>query len=550
MPYKVGISTGWWRIAKAPELLGMAAKIAYGATAGVTFVQVDLETTSEFLEPGLDYQVKRVNELGMEVGVHAEIGEVMALESAEWRLWDQSQRRLCETLRHAADLGFIYVNIHLSTKPQLLHEESRFRVFGYQFPVVSFDGKPLSTICDKIPEAKSVAIKNLRRTGQEAFGEVPQITEALEKRYRKLEDDAIKQELANLQNSPEYKNLPPDQRRGIENQIRTAKEAEFSRKLREEMGSNNFVYDCWKNAHFSRYVLDNSEIGAYEIVAQYMNKQNDPLWTNICGGNPEDVYINKHPEYNAALAAKYIEGHLTSKWHEANQKMLDGMSMKEFCEKRKIYLLFETPEASEGQEGIYRLFSPLHAYHMIRKLNSPYVRLCIDFEHMLAHKMEPDKIIPQMASDAGKQILLFHLGTPIPYFGTAHVPIPRGSHAQEHIYRWLWMLKQKGFDGGYMIYERGGGNTTQEVVRDSVQTLRLIANELDEGTNPNELPASFYGISEQNEAVFARQRVTMRDHFMDPIAGLVTIPEETHTFLSRAAVEKGKAEEWRKGRYR
>ena len=75
MVYKVGISTGWWRIAKTPELLGMAAKIAYGATAGVTFVQIDLETTSEFLEPGLDYQVKRVKELGMEIGVHAEVGE-------------------------------------------------------------------------------------------------------------------------------------------------------------------------------------------------------------------------------------------------------------------------------------------------------------------------------------------------------------------------------------------------------------------------------------------------------------------------------------------
>lgn len=551
MVYKVGISTGWWRIAKTPELLGMAAKIAYGVTAGVTFVQVDLETTSEFLEPGLKSQVERVKGLGMEVGVHAELGEVMALESAEWRLWDQSQRRLCETLKHAADLGFLYVNVHMSTKPQLLHEEARFRVFGYQYPVVSFNGLPLSAICDKVPAAKAVAIRESRRIGREAMDEVPEKVEVIQKKYGQKENNEVKAELDKLQKSAEYRAMPKDQQRSIENQIRAGIEAKINRELREELSSEEFIYECWKAAQFSRYILDNSEIGAYEIVANSMIADGDPLWSNIVGGRSvADVYMKKHAEYNAALSAKYIEGHLTSTWHAANTDLLDGMSIREFCDKKKIYLLFEVPEASEGQEGVYRFFNPLHAYHMIKKLASPYVKLCIDFEHMLAHKMEPDKIIAKMAGDAGKQILLFHLGRPIPYFGTAHVPIPRGSHAQEHIYGWLWSLKQKGFDGGYMIYERGGGQTPMEVMQDSVLALRLIAEELEKNTKPDELPASFYGVAEQNAAVFARQRVAIRDNFMAPISGLISIPEETHTFLGRAAVEKGKTEEWRKGRYR
>jgi hypothetical protein len=101
-----------------------------------------------------------------------------------------------------------------------------------------------------------------------------------------------------------------------------------------------------------------------------------------------------------------------------------------------------------------------------------------------------------------------------------------------------------------MIYERGGGQTPAEVIQDSVLSMRLIADELEKNTKPDELPLSFYGISEQNPEVIARQRVAMRDNFMAPVSGLLTMPDETHTFLGRAAVERGKAEEWRKGKHR
>ncbi|MEM7813309.1 MAG: hypothetical protein QW548_00215 [Candidatus Aenigmatarchaeota archaeon] len=553
MAYRVGISTGWWKVARPAELLGLAAKIAYGVTAGVTFVQVDLETTSEFLEPGLKPQVERVKSLGMEVGVHAELGEVMALESAEWRLWDQAQKRLCETLKHAADLGFTYVNVHLSTKPQLLHEEARFRVFGYQYPVVSFDGQPLSTVCDKVPAAKEVAFENIWRTRHDAISET-KADEALREKYRKKEKEDAEREVNKLRENPHYRQLPDAEKRKWEEDVRDGVRNRIWGEHGEyhaEMNSREFVYNCWKAAPFSRYILDNSEIGAYEIVANLMIHDGDPLWSNIVGGKRvEEVYMPKQAEYNAALAAKYIEGHLTTKSSRWNKELLEGMSIKEFCNAKKIYLLFEAPHAEEGQEGMYRLFDPRHAYYLIKKLNSPFIKQCIDFEHLLANKLRPDEVIEKLPEDAGKQILLFHLGRPIPYFGTAHVPIQRGSHAQEVIYKWLWALKQKGFSDGYIIFERGGGQTPLEVMQDSVLALRLIAAELEKGTKPDELPASFYGVAEQNEAVFARQRVAIRDNFMAPISGLIAIPEETHTFLGRAAIEKGKAEEWKRGRYR
>jgi len=553
MVYKVGISTGWWRIAKQPELLGIAAKIAYGATAGVRFVQIDLETTSEFLEPDVDYQVRRMKDLGMEIGIHAELGEVMSLESSEWRLWDQAQKRLCETLEHAAKLGFVYVNVHMSNKQQLLHEEARFRVFGYQYPVVGFDGKPLFSICDRFPSAKKVALSNIAKVRHDVTEESSALVEELSEKYRKIRKSEIEKALKEIRVLPQYKDLPPEEKMKWEAAITEQVENKVRQDEHRELNSEEFVYKCWKNANFSKYILDNSEIGAYEIVANMMIEENDTLWTNICGGNTvSEKYLDPewHALYNAALSARYIEGHLTSKWHSANRKHLGGMSIKEFCDKNKIYLLFEIPEASEGQEGLYRFYNPLHLYHLIKKLGSPYMGICIDFEHMLAHKMVPDEIIAKMPGDMGKQILLFHLGRALPYFGTAHVPIPRGSPAQVYLYKWLWGMRQKGWKSGYMIYERGGGQTPAEVIQDSVLSMRLIADELEKNTKPDELPLSFYGISEQNPEVIARQRVAMRDNFMAPVSGLLTMPDETHTFLGRAAVERGKAEEWRKGKHR
>jgi sugar phosphate isomerase/epimerase len=559
MTYEVGISTGWYSVAKTADLLGLAAKIAYGATTGVQFVQVDLETTSEFLEPGLAYQVSRViKELGMKVGVHAEIGEVLALESAEYRLWEQAQIRLCETVEHAAKLGMLYVNVHLSVKPQMIYEEARYMMQGYFYPVVGCDGNPIHVICDEVPAAKVEAERNisLQRGLIDEEAQQSKYNEIVKEERIKAQEN-LKQQIAALSAGIDAAIKAGMPRQQAEVQFRQAR-AEIEYRVSKEMEDSvdkrfknpGTVYEMWKNSPYGKYVLTTGEIGAYRIVAAYMKDQRDPLWENICGGDPVTAYRDKHGEFNAAVAAKYIEGHLLRKNHKANKEHLEGMSIKEWCDKKGIYLLFETAHAAEGMEGLIRLYSPLHAYHLIKKLNSPHIKQCIDFEHMLANKLEPDKVIEKLPDDAGKQVFLFHLGRPIPYFGTAHVQIPRGSHAQEHIYRWLWMMRNKGFRDGYIIYERGGGQTPLEVVQDTVQTLRLIAEELEKGTNPDELPASFYGVSEQNEAVFARQRVAVRDNFMAPITGLVSIPEETHTFLGRAAIEKGRAEEWKKGKYR
>ncbi|MBI3190357.1 hypothetical protein HYZ41_01490 [archaeon] len=569
MAYQIGVSSGWWNIARDPALLGLASKVGFIATAGVTFNQIDVETISEFLEPKVCENVFRVKkELGLKIGMHAEIGENSALESAERQVWEQAHIRLVETVKNAVDLGVIYVNLHLSSLPILQFEEARIRPFGFQYQVVGPDGTPLWKLAETSKPAKDY-IKSIISEGHmsQMISRGKDFKAKNEKIYKKYEGEARRREeeyIKKLRAMPEYERMSPAEKRLAENS-----EAERARKEvgqiiayeREQLYNNpDELFDSWKKSDFEQYILEAGEIDAYMTVAHDMYKSNDMLWTNIVGSmDPEKAYVNKDYEFNAAVASKYIEGHLKTKNHPMNIRVLGGLSVLEYVNKTGLILCFEVPEVERGGrnpavEGIYRLFDPRNSQWFVRKLGSPCVKLCIDFEHMLAQKLDPYKVIPQLPSDFGKLVYLFHLGEPKPYWGIAHIPIPLGSQAQEVIYEWLYMLRKKGFKDGVLIFERGsgrgGGKTTFEVFEQSVLVLRQIAQNLEKDIPPRELPLSFYGISEKNEAVYKREQVMVREHLMDPMEGLLSIPEEKHSFMSKAAVEKNKAQEWEKRKLR
>jgi hypothetical protein len=560
MPYKIGVSSGWWKIDRPPDLLGLATKVgSFGGTAGVQFIQADLDTTSEFFEPRLEEQLKRIREkMGMEIGLHAEVGELMALESAERRLWDQSHIRFIETVRHSADLGMKYINVHFSNKPQLLFLEAQYRVTGYFYPSVGFDGRPLFETCEKSAQAKKIAEKHLTGIARTIMDDARDIWEREINRYyrdleEKLQGEKLPKAIEDLKKTKQYQEAPEWDRRVMERQTDT-REAEKIHNEIQRLQEEEFperAYRVWKQAPNACYSIDAAEIGAYLIVAAYMKETGDPIWSSLCNNmDPEKAYREKHPEFNAAVAARYLQGHLEAKWPDVNKKLLKGMSALEWLKEKNIILAFEIPEAHEGFEGLLRLFNPLDGYIMIKKLKSPILKLCIDFEHLLSHKLKVEDMIKGLPSDGGKDIIALHLSKPIPYFGSAHVPIPIGSRAQEIIYKWIFDLRKKGFRDGYLVYERGGGKTAWEVMQNVVWAMRQMVKYLEKDIPFEELPPEFYGVSEQTKETFARQIVTMREHAWDPLEGLLMIPEEKHTFLSRSAVEKGKKEEWEKRRFR
>lgn len=571
MTYKIGISSGWWKIGRDPNLLGLATKAGgFGATSGVTFNQVDLDTTAEFYEPRLKEQITRTKkELGIEVGLHAEIGQLAALESAERKFWEQSHLRLIETVKNAAELGFIYINFHMSNTIQLYQEEGQRKPFGHTVQMVGPDGRPLHFLADKSNAARKYLLERIKtnragsidddilknenqRVRKKYAEQMNRELEQLVNEYRKrLEEDLNRQNIHGPEREPYIKKVLADYRNSESSRL----EREYD--IRAEQELVNGFYELWKKSRFGQYFIEYGEIGAYQAVAEYLYEKKDSVWKSNCGdSNPTDAYTRNQKGYNAAVGCAYIEGHLTVKDHEYNKKYLGGKSVLEFINEKKLYLVFETPEVEGGVEGLNRIYDPRDFYPFIKKIGSPWIKFCIDFEHTMSQKLDPTDVFKTSPSDFGKYVYLIHLGEPKPYFGQAHIPLSIGSLGQEIIYEWLYMLRQKGFKDGIMLFERGSGRggggrgTPAEVFESSVWVIRKLAEYLDKDTKPENLPPEFFGVSEQNKEVWARQVVEMRNHAWDPLEGLLMIPEEKHTFLGKAAVDKGKAQEWEKRKYR
>jgi hypothetical protein len=567
MAYNVGISTGFWGIGKDPALLGLAQKIGgLGATGGIRFVQIDIERIAEFYEPDVEREINRMkSKLGMYAGMHGDI-EHFSVDTAEKQAWEQTHLRLCQTMHFAAKFGFFYVNYHLSSKPLLNFTEAQQRIQGFYTPVVDPWGRGIQEICKGNPltceEAKTHIYDHAVSKTQTFEDEVTQLSKEYEKsRPARVEEEyqrRLKQYMQTL-SEQDKKNI----RTQTENDI-------YQRDVREiqqQYGSSEFIFKVWlklKPDELARYQLEDGEFGAFYIVANWMKEKGDMLWSNIAGNaDPKSLYTSQNYEdqlkFHAAVVSKYIEGHVTVKDHPANKAYLDGMSIKDWCEKNKfgnkVYLLFENPEAGAGAEGSYRLFRPEHFYYTIKNINSQYVKLCIDFEHMVSQGIDPDQVLPKLPGDFGKMMILLHIGQPVPYGGTAHIPLNRGTIAQEQIYRYAHIFRQKGWKDGYMIFERGGGRTGSgrtpfEVFEDSVSALRQISKYLDLDIKPKDLPAEFFGITHENIGVFRKQEVAIREHAWDPLEGTLSVPEEKHTFLSGAAVARQKGQEWEKRKYR
>ena len=580
MTYKVGISSGFWNIAKDPNLLGLAQKAGgFGATGGIQFNQVDLETISEFTEPRLKENIAKIKkDLGLELGLHGEIGETAGFESAIRKTWEQVHYRLAYTLKNAAEMGFIYVNYHLSTNLQVQQEEDRLKSFGHQYQVVSPAGIPLADFIRDKTQTKEFAGKLIINPSFSIDAETrDKYTKILEEKAEK----EVAAEVENFRNGEDFRKTKEayeeyvrsgritqeEARRRIENEIenyrtdqRRRKFSEIQQKLGlsrdDSHGDPEIIYKMWGESQFGKYFVNFGEIGAYWLIARYMIEIGDPMWTNVVKtSSVQDAYNSHVKEFNEAVAMKYIEGHMTVKDHPHNKKFLDGMSALEYAKAKGVKLLFENPEAGQGREGLYRLYDFRSAYHLAKKLHSSAFMFCVDFEHMMAQNLNPYDVIKDLPNDFGKHIFLFHLGEPKPYFGTAHIPIPLGSQAQEVLYKWIYDIRKKGFDSGYVIFERGGGRagnsrSSFEVFEHSVWVLRQIAKYLEQDMKPEELPLEFFGISEQNKEVYARELVTIREHAYDPLKDVFIIPEEEHTFLGRAAVEKGKTEQWGRRKFR
>jgi len=618
MSYKIGVSSGWWGIAKSDELLGLASKIGSTATYGVNFVQVDFESIAEFQEPDVVKNIKRlIDTLQVDWGMHGEIGEMMALESALEVVWKHSHRRLHQYL-DTIYLKFVvegdyrdyiprYIVFHASNLPTIAMVVERFRYSGQLTVTPSGDLNWIDFI--QRDEELKKWVENTKLIhfliGKESglgFVSVENIESAIKEWVFR---EKLREKVEELMRS------------GLEEKVASEKASEEI--LKEiENNPNKYAWEYFRNItklRFAEGAITHEDI-AYLIIARYLyekrNDKNEPLW-NLFFGNKswEDLekefgvqFLDKNgevrlpPQIVALVASRYILGHFNEKNKEEflleqkrllervfpqervrkieeeflsktpfeKLKILNKLMSEKKDKKRRLMILFENPEITRaGEEGLQRLIHAVDIYRMVKAAekitNGIYLGMVFDQEHYLHNNLDPLNEIKSLQAelnsseekDAGKYILVFHVGAPKPYH-PAHQPIDIGSEAQYWIYKYAFELRKVGFgkdnNEGIFIFERGGargGQYPAQFIGQSAAALRIIVEYLERGIEPEKLPTEFYGISSREILSEERQLAIIKEHFLDPLKGLIQVPEEEYTFLGSKAIEKGKRpDEWKK----
>jgi len=610
MGYVLGVSSGAFGVTGAEEkaqLAGLFRKAQSSITKGVSFVQLDLESVSEFEEPDLPRRMEEeiIKKLGITFGIHSETRafgvEAAELDSAIRMEYERSHRRIVDILKYSKKIKSKFVLIHSSeSEPFPLLERTM-----QSSDLMDVDGGLLSEFLEK-EENKELL--------EWVFGgKNADIVACVFNLWLSKPPEQRKQILLtpkDIENALREKNITPKNfiwmeifggstlsellRRTIEDIVANyeinlhRKYEEFTPEEREKIVDDgirrrleNYLNDTSKNITSftqSKSLHYGPERLAYYLMAKWMEKTGDPLWKKIVDASigfftkkdketvevwmqknrldPQNLKIDNdnfrtmYQLWVPAVSARYIYGHFFPKRVEYKdpKEYLDGM-----------IFVFESPMGGRGIEEWLRLGNPYLYYFLVEEANQKAGKeifaVAMDFEHMLSLRIDPGLVIELLPLDGGKRVRVIHAGWPST-LAPAHLPIEIGSTQQRYLYEMYYKLKQKGFGKDdkdyYIVFERGGPETFQQ----SVVSLKIIVDFLGKDVSPEELKAhpdkykEFWGIDVSQMASIDRQRVNIREHAFDPLKGLVAVPEEEHGFLGRAAVEKGKTEEWRKERYR
>jgi hypothetical protein len=544
MSYIVGVSSGAFGVAGPEEkqqLAGLFNKAQSSITKGVTFVQLDLESISEFEEPQLEKHMKEdvMKKLNITFGIHGETKafgvEAAELDSALETEYDRAQRRMIQILERAGKIGSKYMLIHSS-------ESDPFPLLTLKtqpLELVDFYGRPLREFLSEnerlikwlMEEAGKEIIWIHGRTLDWTFKETEkELRDKYKAAGKEISEDELKKRLEDTKK--EYR-------------------------------------DYFMNTTASKALHYGPERWAYFFVAKWMEEKNDPLWIKIVGASikffaerdgitPEEWLSKKKiqkksiddPNFRAtqeiwvpAVSAKYIWGHLFPVKYD---------DPKEIIKKYKMPLILESPMGGRGIEEWLRLANPSQYYYLVEEVNREagfdVLMMALDFEHMLSLRIDPELVIKLLPEDGGKFINVIHAGWPST-LAPAHLPIGIGSDQQKYLYEKYYELRQKGMGKEkdvFIVFERAGPETIQQ----SMISLKLIVEFLEKNVPPEKLPLEFFGVGTGKMASIERQLTTIREHAFDPLKGLLMVTEEEHGMLGRTAVERGKQEEWRKGRYR
>lgn len=605
--YIIGVSSGIFGAATQEERfalvsLGLARKVQYALTKGVNFVQIDLESISEFREENLKEKMKSLKtKLGLDFAIH---GETVAFGTREFPHLDSAidvdyrrgQERLVNALRESGEIESKYFLMHSS-------ESTPFIFLGRELQpttLVDIWGRSLDEflkiklshpVDPKIegldPITNLLEWTALQSFTQEiflhgrTFATFEKIVEEV-KRSRKesrierfREEDILNKRKLSMENkTPEKPEVVDESEYEKFAEVEESELPGMRKRLFEDFKENIISFVTTRSLAYGPERL------AYYVTAKWMQETNDPLWSNIINKTIEyyarkegktreqwllDHKINKidieeknfrdfYQLWVPAVSAKYVWGHFMPETMplESSSAATRYPDPKALLKKYNLFFVLETPMASPGTEDLLRFANPVQMYFLIKELNqragAEITAMAIDLEHMLMDGLNPEVSFQVLPEDGGRLIKVIHTGWPSP-LGPAHIPIPLGSDQQIYLYKTYYNLRQKGMgknprDKVYVIFERVGG---PDPIQQSVLALREIQDALEKDIPPERLPLKFFGLEPGQWQSTQRQWVNIREHAFDPLKGMITAPEEEHTFLGRAAIEKGKSpQEWKK----
>jgi hypothetical protein len=519
MGYTVGVSSGIFRAASEEqkgEFVGLPHKAMFSMFKGVMFTQLDLESLSEFKEPDLDKRMEEVRKMGIKYGLHGEVPEYSSafpkLDSALTDEWRRSHERFIAEIEGSIKVKAEYLLFHAATSDSFLVIWREFQPAN----VCDIWGRPLKKFLDENPAlfewaiSKEFVTSAIKLRASEAHF-VKEVYDEMAQKAKKGEEPKIDMEEVKKQGKERFKQY-----------------------FYSEITTDDPTYG--------------SERVSYYIIGKWMQdggKTCPPelhtLWKDVTKGGDigDDKFRNKFENWVPAVTGAFHWGHFYPE--KCPDKKCPGEDPKPLLKKSGMQIVFESPMAGAGGEEAVRLVRPTHIYAMVKAINVPQVGVAVDAEHILSANINPMEDVKNLPFNAGEKIFVCHVGYPAP-MAPAHLPIPIGSEAHVYVYKLLWEMRKKGMKTAIIIFERGGG---QEPVKESILSLRLVTKYLEQDVPPDKLPEEFFGIP-QGGPEMTRQIVQLRDHALDPLKGLLTVPEEEYGFLSTAAAAKGKIEEWQK----
>jgi len=561
MGYIIGVSSGMFGMAQPQEKIGMidlAQKGFYSAFKGVNFTQIDLETASEFISPNVQEKLRRLrNEMNVNYGIHGLSAAMGArgifLDSALKDDWQRTQSALYRDIDNSGEVGARYYLQHAS-------ETSPYGWLGKDMQpsnVVDAWGRPLHIFLEENPSVLYWLIEQSEIRGMRVHGTVNEVIDSgllrgqLEKiagqeAITEMFKEGLIKTREDLDKDPEkYKEFAKRVEKKVGEKMRPAAQEHVKEELFSSLRRSELVYGA--------------ERVAYVAMAKWMSDKNDPLWEGIVGKKKIDDVKDDFDTWVPAVSLKYIYGHFFPEEVKGEDKYKDP---KVPINKHKIYFVIETETMKAGSEDSPRVANPKHFVVLCREMEKKglsYFKAAIDFEHCLGAFLKPmgDKegetgFLQEMGRDGGKYVGVLHVGWPTP-IGPAHVPIYLGSEEQENLYKWMFELRKNGFsenEDRFIIFERAGG-VGGDPVDQSTMALKKIVEFLRMDVRPDDLTKEenlhFYGIDDSS---LKMQQTEIIDHMMDPIKGLLQIPEEQHGFIGGSAVQKGKAKEWEAGKMR